>query len=131
MTRYVALQPIDAGGARAYNPGDPVHEDNVAANGYVVGEQVADADSDQARAALRGLGILPPADEPDTLSTAADETGDDDGIDPGAATVEQVNDHLDRHPDQATAVLAAERDGKSRAGIIHGRHGAPPDVAEA
>lgn len=130
MTRYVALTPIDAGAVRAYNPGDPVHEDNVAAQGYVVGEQVADADSDQALARLRELGILPPADEPDTVPEDADETG---GalFDPDIATVEQVNDHLDRHPDQAAAVLAAERDGKSRAGILHGRHGTPPDVAEA
>jgi hypothetical protein len=105
-----------------------VHEDNVAANGYVVGEQVADADSEQGVAALVALGILPAADGPDTAPETPDET--DDGIDPDAATVEQVNNHLDRHPDQAAAVLAAERAGKSRAGIIHGRHGAPPDIAE-
>lgn len=128
MTRYVALQPIDAGGARAYNPGDPVHEDNVEGNGYVVGEQVADVDSDQAIDRLRELGILPTAEQPDSVPAGADEIGDT--INPDGATVEQVNDHLDRHPDQAAAVLAAERDGKSRAGIIHGRHGTPPDVAE-
>jgi hypothetical protein len=130
VTRYVALHPIDHGGARAYSAGDPVHEDNVVANGYVVGEQVADADSDQAIDALRALGILPPADEPETVPVDTDETAVDT-IDPDGATVEQVNDHLDRHPDQAAAVLATERAGKSRAGIIHGRHGALPDVAEA
>lgn len=129
MTRYVALQPIDHGGTRAYSAGDPVHEDNVAANGYVVGEQVADVDSEQAADRLRELGILPPADGPDAAPEVADET--DDVIDPDEATVEQVNTHLDRHPDQAAAVLAAERAGRSRAGIVHGRHGAPPDVAEA
>lgn len=130
MTRYVALQPIDHGGTRAYSAGDPVHEDNVTANGYVVGEQVAEADSDQAVGRLRELGILPPVDRPDTVPEGADDSGDD-GIDPGEATVEQVNDHLDRYPDQAPAVVAAERAGKSRAGIVHGRHGTPADVAES
>lgn len=129
MTRYVALQPIDHGGVRAYNAGDPVHPDNVQANGYVLGEQVADADSDQAVARLRELGILPPADGPGSVPEAADGTGGD-GIDLDSSTVDQVNTHLDQHPDQVAAVLAAERDGKSRAGIIHGPHGTPPDVAE-
>lgn len=129
MTRYVALQPIDHGGARAYSAGDPVPEGNVEANGYVVGEQVAAADSEQAVAALRDLGILPPADEPDTAPEPGDETAAP--YDPDTATVDQVNDHLDRHPDQAADVLAAERAGKSRAGILHGRHGTQADVAEA
>ena len=130
MTRYVALQPIDHGAARAYNPGDPVHEDNVAANGYVVGEQVAEADSDRAIAALRDLGLLPAVDQPDAAPEDVDEPAEET-IDPDTATVDQVNDHLDRHPDQVSAVLAAERAGRHRAGIVHGRHGAPPDVAEA
>lgn len=131
MTRYVALQPIDAGVARAYNPGDPVHEDNVAANGYVVGEQVAEADSDQALDVLRRLGILPPAGGPDTVPGGPDETGADDGFDPAGRTIAEVNAWLDDHPDDAVRVLKAEADGKMRAGIMHGPHGAPADVAEA
>lgn len=129
---FVALQPIDAGNVRAYNPGDPVHPDNVDLNGYVIGEQVAEAGSDQAVTVLRALGLIPAADEPDTVPEPADETGEPAGeYDPASATVDAVNAHLDRHPDQADAVLAAERAGKGRAGIMHGPHGAPPDVAEA
>lgn len=131
MVRYVALQPIRAGGALAYNPGDPVHPDNVAGLGYVVGEQVAEADSDQALDVLRGLGIIPPAedDDQDMLPEGSDETGE--GPDPGRWTVDELNTYLDGHPGEVAAVLAAEREGKGRAGIIHGRHGSPPDVAEA
>lgn len=46
---YVALVPIHVGGLLAYNPGDRVHGDNVAANGYAVGVQVALWDSPQAQ----------------------------------------------------------------------------------
>ena len=35
MPRYVAIQPIRHGWALAFSPGDPVHEDNVAAYGYL------------------------------------------------------------------------------------------------
>jgi hypothetical protein len=38
---YVALQPINHLGVRAYNPGDRVHANNVKAHGYEVGVQVA------------------------------------------------------------------------------------------
>lgn len=34
MAEYVALVAIDHGNARAYNPGDPVPEDNVKLHGY-------------------------------------------------------------------------------------------------
>jgi hypothetical protein len=127
---YVALVPIDHGGVRAYAPGDPVPAANVEANGYEVGAQVAEAGSDQAVEALRALGILPPEAEEPTLPDGADETGGPEA-DLARWTVDEVNAWLDDHPDQATTVLAAERDGKSRAGVLHGRHGAPPDVAEA
>jgi hypothetical protein len=136
MTRYVALTPIDAGAARAYNPGDPVHEDNVQANQYVVGEQVADVDSDQAQELLRSLGMVPGGGEPVPAGAApagdaaSGTPGDGTGFDPAGATVDEVNDWLDQHPDQAAAVLAAERAGKHRAGVMHGRHGAAPDTAE-
>lgn len=128
MSRYVALTPIDHGAARAYNPGDPVHADNVRVNGYVVGEQVAEEGSAEARAVLVGLGMLPAG--PDTPTSDTEASADDAGLDPAEATVDAVNEWLDQHPDQAPAVLAAEADGKHRAGIIHGRHGTPPDVAE-
>lgn len=39
---YVALQPIDHLGVRAYNPGDRVPADNVTTHGYEVGVQVAE-----------------------------------------------------------------------------------------
>lgn len=132
MPMFVALMPIDAGNVRAYNPGDPVHPDNVETNGYVVGEQVAEAGTEQANAALRSLGMLPAADEPDTVPVPADDTDEPAGeYDPAAHTVDAVNAHLDRHPDQTDAVLRAEAAGKGRAGIMHGPHGNPPDVAEA
>lgn len=35
MPRYVANQPIRVGWALAYNPGDPVPEDNVKEHGYL------------------------------------------------------------------------------------------------
>ena len=131
MTRYVALQPIDHGGARAYSAGDPVHEDNVERQGYVVGEQVADADSEQGVDRLRELGILPPADEPDTVPEIADEIGDDPAeFDPAEHTIAEVNTWLDERPDDTARVLRAEAEGKMRAGVMHGPHGAPPDVAE-
>lgn len=127
---YVALVPIDHGGVRAYAPGDPVPAANVEANGYEVGTQVAEAGSDQAVEALRQLGILPPEAEDATLPEGADGTAGAEP-DPARWTVDEVNAWLDQHPDQAATVLAAERDGKARAGVLHGRHGAPPDVAEA
>lgn len=34
-SQYVATQPIDVGGARAYNEGDPVPAANVEAHGYL------------------------------------------------------------------------------------------------
>lgn len=129
MTDYVALQPIDAGGVRAYSAGDPVPGGNVEANGYVVGEQVAVADSEQAVTVLRDLGILPAPDaEPD--ESGGDVEATDATFDPEPATVEQVNEWLDEHPDEADRVLALEAGGKHRSGIMHGRHGTQPDVAE-
>lgn len=111
MQRYIALQPIDEGNARAYNPGDPVHADNVARNGYVIGEQVAEVTDDAEPATEE-----PPPAGPDW--------------DPGTHTILEVNAYLDEHPDAARRVLNTEWDGRARAGIVHGPHGAPPDVAE-
>jgi hypothetical protein len=131
VTRYVALQPIDAGNVRAYNPGDPVHADNVEAQGYVVGEQVADAESEQAVAVLRKLGILPAEDADEAEAVEPVEQVSAGRFDPSQHTIADVNEHLDRYPDDTARVLAAEAAGKSRAGILHGPHGAAPDVAEA
>lgn len=53
--------------------------------------------------------------------------------DPGGHTVEEVNDHLDRHPEREPAMLVAERGGQARKGILEGRHAhamPAPDVAE-
>lgn len=131
MPQYVALQPITAGDVLAYSAGDPVHPDNVAANGYEVGVQVAERDSEQAVAALRALGMLP-AEEGSEEDTADDPAAPPAGaFDPAGRTIAEVNEYLARHPDDATRVLAAEQQGKHRAGIVHGPHGEPPDIAEA
>jgi hypothetical protein len=50
-------------------------------------------------------------------------------LDVDHATVAEVNEHLDRHPDQAGTVLAAERAGRARVGILDGPH-ATPDPAD-
>lgn len=47
---YVALQPINYYGVRAYNPGDRVPAANVKRHGYKVGDEVARADSKEAQA---------------------------------------------------------------------------------
>lgn len=139
MTDYVALQPITtASGALAHNPGDPVPAANVEQQGYVVGEQVAEAGSAEADEALRALGIIPSSGP--TGVTRADlaagaeaaEAGGSGGVfDPADHTVDQVNDHLAEHPDEVGRVLRAEAEGKHRSGIVHGPHGTSPDVAES
>lgn len=46
-------------------------------------------------------------------------------FDPAEHTVAEVNDYLDRHPDQAERVLAAEADedtGRARRGVLAGPH---------
>jgi hypothetical protein len=47
-------------------------------------------------------------------------------FDPDQHTVAEVNAHLDKHPEQAPAVLAAERDGRARTGILTGPHAPDP-----
>lgn len=44
--------------------------------------------------------------------------------DPAEHTVDEVNKHLDKHPEQAAAVLAAERgdQGRGRKGLLEGPH---------
>lgn len=42
------------------------------------------------------------------------------GYDPGQHSVDDVNAYLKEHPDQAEQVLAAERAGKARKGILAG-----------
>lgn len=127
MAKFVALQSISHGGALAYGVGDPVHEDNVDRNGYVVGEQVAEVDSDEGRAVLDQLaGRTSETAEP---AEDDDEPGDE-APDLAASSVGAVNAWLDGHPEAVDRVLAAERVGKQRAGILHGPHGSPPDVAE-
>jgi hypothetical protein len=46
------------------------------------------------------------------------EGGEGGAYDPGEYTVEQVNTWLEKHPDQRDQVLAAEAQGKARAGIL-------------
>lgn len=57
---YVALQPINHLGVRAYNVGDRVPADNVKAHEYEIGVQVAEVGSTEA-----GTATSPPADEGD------------------------------------------------------------------
>lgn len=59
---FVALQEIWHGGVRAYNPGDFVPADNVQANNYEVGVQVAKRGSEAAeQAETDPPGEAPPA----------------------------------------------------------------------
>jgi len=51
---FVALEPIDHGGARAYNPGDPVPASNVEAHGYLDAGVVARRSTKAAQAVLGG-----------------------------------------------------------------------------
>lgn len=56
---------------------------------------------------------------PHLSSDAADTTVDDDeGFDPAEHSVDEVNDYIDEHPDEADAILAAEQRGKGRKGIM-------------
>jgi hypothetical protein len=57
------------------------------------------------------------ADEaaPKARRAAAD---DDDGYDPGADTVDDVLAYVDKHPDEADRVLAAEKAGKNRTTVV-------------
>jgi hypothetical protein len=50
--------------------------------------------------------------------------------DPAEQTVDEVNTHLDKHPEQADAVLAAEAEGRARKGILEGRHATEQAEAE-
>jgi hypothetical protein len=145
VTDYIALQPIDHGGARAYAAGDPVPAANVEALGYS-DEQVAERGSDAGQARLRELGMIPGG--PDTVPEGADdvpvfETEADldawleehpdqaPAVLADKATVVHMTRWLNDHPEQVDAVLAAERAGKARAGVLHGPHGTAPDVAES
>lgn len=126
MPRYVALTPISHGGALAYQPGDPVHEDNVARNGYEVGVQVAEVDSGEGRQLLASLSGPTIEQPPEAARQLAGDIAD-----VLTRPVADVNAWLGDHPDAAAELLAAEQAGRRRAGILHGPHGVPPDVAEA
>ena len=77
-TEYVALQPIDHNGVRAYNPGDRVPASNVKRHGYQNGVQVAEEGSPEARALRSPASVSetqdaptsPPPSTPSTPSTA-------------------------------------------------------------
>ena len=64
------------------------------------------------------------------LDDAAHLLDDAADYDPAQHFVEQVNAHLDRHPEQVVDVLSRERAGKARAGILAGPH-APADDSPA
>lgn len=42
--------------------------------------------------------------------------------DPGAHTVDEVNDYLDENPGDIAAVLRREESGQARKGVLEGRH---------
>lgn len=64
------------------------------------------------------------------LDDAAHLPDDAGSYDPSQHFVEEVNAHLDRHPEQVVDVLSRERAGKARAGILAGPH-APADDSPA
>jgi hypothetical protein len=84
---FVAIAPIKHDGVLAYQPGDPVHRDNVEANGYDVGGQVVhlkDYDPDE----YGGPEITVDPDQPTTrgelparLRNAQEEAGARQGQD--------------------------------------------------
>jgi hypothetical protein len=45
-------------------------------------------------------------------------SGPGGGYDPGEHTVDDVLDYVDKHPDEADAVLAAEEAGKNRTTLV-------------
>jgi hypothetical protein len=45
-----------------------------------------------------------------------------------SGTNDDVNDYIAEHPDEREAVLAAERDGQARKGILEGPHADAPDL---
>jgi hypothetical protein len=52
---------------------------------------------------------------------AGDDAPEIDGdFDPGAHTVSEVEEYIAAHPDEAEAVLEAERTGKARVSLIGG-----------
>jgi len=42
------------------------------------------------------------------------------GFDPADHTISEIWDHLDANPDERDAVIAAERAGRNRAGVVDG-----------
>jgi len=124
MADYVALTSIYHGGVYAYHAGDAVPAANVNEQGYEVGVQVAEVNSEQGRAVLASLAGLPPGQQPETGPS----------FDPRKYSVPDVNAYLDEHPEDAERVLVAERETQHRKGIIEGPHAEAmpaPDVAEA
>lgn len=74
---------------------------------------------------LPGTVLLDPAGNRLDPETGYPEEGETRGLrsgdgsyDPGEYTVADVNEYIADNPDQADAVLAAERAGKNRAGIV-------------
>lgn len=50
--------------------------------------------------------------------TPPEEESTPEGFDPSEHTVDEVNAYLEDHPDEADDVLAAERAGKARVGVL-------------
>ena len=67
---------------------------------------------------LPGTVLLDPSGAPLDPETGYPEDDEDGGYDPGDYTVAEVNEYIADNPDEAEAVIAAERSGKGRAGIV-------------
>jgi len=78
-------------------------------------------DSPLVNDAVVGVVYVAPGDEPAASPEStppARESKRQASFDPGEHTVADVHDYIAAHPDQADAVLAAERAGKARATLI-------------
>jgi len=56
----------------------------------------------------------------DVLTHMADALNEVPTYDPNGYSVRDVQSYVDRNPDQADAIIQAEREGKNRSGIVNG-----------
>lgn len=76
-------------------------------------------DSPLVNDAVVGVDYVAPGDEPAPAPQSEPaKSGKAGSFDPGEHTVADVQEYLAKHPDQADAVLAAEKAGKARATLV-------------
>ena len=59
-----------------------------------------------------------PENPPAGTTTTSTSTSGSEAFDPGAHTVDAVEDYVEAHPGEAAAVLAAEQGGKNRTTLV-------------